>query len=157
MAREIREIPGQHVAVDTDKMEGVIFDPLGSPTHEVLWENMERIMDSHKQEFGAGKKKPKPTSKVALTADTLKDWLWEMLCIVEAGQGVLASGSDQLPTRDEIAKLPGRRRRDPWNSGAQLGTGKQGDEHLVKYVDVVPVGSVGSVGPKGKEKEPAGA
>lgn len=48
--------------------------------------------------------------------DRLKTLLVELLNKVESGSCVVVEG--ELPTRDQLTKIPGRRLHDPWNSSA---------------------------------------
>lgn len=131
MAREVRVIPGMYITCDTELMKGVILDPLAEvPEHKRTWEVMARIMAEHKSEFGMSMK-PHPSAEFDLTHDNLKDWLWEFHKLLKANMAVLHSATP-FPTADEIARMPGRRTRDPFNSGTQ-------EKDLKKYVDVVPV------------------
>lgn len=137
-------IPGEYLMVDFDKMEGHRFDPLReTPEGQELWKQIAAVIKRHRLEFGPILDLREPAIH-KLTANgedgggLAKDWLWWMRRAVEGGHARVVSG--KLPEYDEIRSMPGRRTRDPGNSGQQ-------EEKLKKYVDEVPLG--------GRQKQPA--
>lgn len=127
-------IPGEYIMVDLDKMEGHRFDPLReTPEGQQLWQQMTPIIKRHSLEFGMILELREPSiHKLSYDGEgggLVKDWLWAMRSAVNGGHARVVSGS--LPTLEEIRAMPGKRTRDPGNSGAQ-------EEKLQKYVDVVP-------------------
>lgn len=150
LARNVRVIPGMCILIDTAESVGSIYDPLSETSDgRVLWTKIERIFKEHAVEFGNGYT-VKSAEKTSLSPNQLKDWLWAIAGFVAAGQAVLVPGSDQIPTREEIAKLPGARTRDILNTGPQTGRGIPGEEGLQRFVDVVDVPSGGGRG-RGKD------
>jgi hypothetical protein len=132
-------IPGEYIMIDLDKMEGHRLDPLReTETGQQIWEQISPVIRRHSLEFGNVLELRKPSvHKLSLDDGMLvKDWLWAMARAVEGGHARVVSGN--LPTLEEISKMPGKRTRDPGNSGAQ-------EEKLQKFVDVVP--------PRGQKRE----
>lgn len=136
-------IPGEYIMVDLDKMEGHRFDPLReTPEGRELWEKVTPIIRRHEREFGPILELRQPAiHKLTHDGDEggglIKDWLWAMARAVQGEHARIVSG--ELPSLQQIREMPGKRTRDPGNTGAQ-------EEKLQKYTDVVPV--------KGRRTEP---
>jgi hypothetical protein len=137
-------IPGICIAIETEKKTGLVFDPLSET------EDGKRIMDQlnatharFEYVFG-GEKKAWPRREYQLTADELKTWAHVMRQLCD--EGLAKSLKHPLPSRAEIAGWPGRRRRDPGNTGQQA-------EKLREFVDEVPEGEpvLAGEGTKGKK------
>jgi len=140
MAREVKVIPGQHILLDTDHARGVIYDPLlDTDDGRRVWLKLKGIISRYKHEFGSDLRPHDPSELSNLGADQIKQWLWEMRCLLDGNQAVLVSGSDPVPSFEEIARMPGRRLRDPMNTGVQ-------EKDLKKFVDVVPEGKKQTAG-----------
>lgn len=128
-------IPGEYILCDLSKMEGHRFDPLRETDEgRQLWAEMEPIIRRHEREFGQALKLREPSiQKLSENGENggilIKDWLWAMARAVHGGHARLVSG--ELPTFEQISAMPGRRTRDPGNTGTQRGD-------LQKYVDAVP-------------------
>lgn len=142
--QRIHIIPGICVAVDTQKPEGktdirgegVIFDPLREDKDgQKIWEQIRDIEKTH----GQSETEPWPTARHPLTNDAIKDWLWAMRRAVDTGAARELPASTKLPSLAEIRALPGKRTRDPLNTGRQ-------DKELKRYVDEVPVGEPAAAG-----------
>lgn len=137
------DIPGECILLDTTKEEGWIFDPLAeSESGKSLFERMKGVFRRYQHEFG----KPEALKKkrhFKLDADHVKTWAFCMAGAIASGHATYVDGSSKLPSQDEIRGWPGRRQRDPMNTGQQTGTGKPGDERLPKWVDEVPVDAKG--------------
>lgn len=133
MARDVRVIPGQHIALDTDQMSGAIFDPLNQTDEgKRTWARIAGIVKRYRAEFGSDLAPGDPKEYSRLSADDVKTWLWEMRTLLNSNQAQQVSGSDVIPSLEEIARMPGKRVRDPFNTGVQ-------ERDLKKFVDVVPV------------------
>lgn len=130
LATTVPVIPGMCVEVDTDKRTGRIFDAL-METREgrQAFERMKVVIDQHPQEFD-GNVHPHPTAVHELTVDEIKDWAWHMSELVSTGFATVLAGT--MPGKETIRKWPGKRLRDPNNTGRQ-------ENELAKYVDEVPV------------------
>lgn len=140
-------IPGLYISLDTDKREGCRFDPLNTTEEgKRIWEQVSQVVREHKTEFGGEQKPWEPALYRDLTADQIKDWLWAMTSAFNAGYVRLVAGSPPLPTLDQIRKLPGKRTRDPGNTGLQTKGDSDDPGHLAKYVDIVPEGEGELVG-----------
>lgn len=134
LASSAQVIPGQCVEIDTDKKTGRIFDAL-SETREgrLVFEKIKAIAEQHPSEFDGGMQ-PHPTATHELTLDEIKDWAWHMSDFVSQGYARVLLGT--MPSKEEIRRWPGKRIRDPNNTGRQ-------ENELQKYVDEVPINKRG--------------
>lgn len=142
-------IPGIVVVLDTDAKEGRIVDPLlESRDGNVVFAKIQEVAKRFQGTFDDWQ--PWPTATHQLDVDKVKTWAHFMRVAVDCGYATDLS-SVKLPTTEEIAKWPGKRARDPLNSGSQ-------EEKLSRFVDEVPVdekpalmaaGSSGASGGKG--------
>lgn len=131
LATNVQVIPGMCIEVDTDKRAGRIFDALAETRDgRAIFDRMKAVIDQHSAEFD-GNIQPHPTSNHELTFDELKDWAWQMSELVTQGYATVIAGT--MPSKEAIRGWPGKRTRDPNNTGRQ-------EVDLKKYVDEVPVG-----------------
>ncbi len=137
LAYEVPMIPGKVIALDSDAKKGCIFDPLGSGEGKAILEKINAIAKDTGGEVTAAH----PTENYVLDVHGVKEWLYWMRRQVDAGMATVVPGSANLPTLEQIAELPGRRRADPFNTGPQ--TLKEPDDQasfgLYKYADERPV------------------
>jgi hypothetical protein len=128
------EVPGQCILIDTDKKELVVFDPLiETPEGQRVLAAMNGVNERFGAESG-GKKTGAERSILKLRDENeVKTHLHFMRLGIDEGLAKTPNGGESLPSLEEIAAMPGKRLRDPGNSGPQ------GSE-LVKWVDEVPVG-----------------
>lgn len=130
LATQTPVIPGIIVELDTEKRTGTIMDSLSeTPEGREVFARISAVVDQFPIEFDGGMK-PWPKAVANLTVDSVKDWAHLMVSLVE--QGYARNVRPQsLPTLSAIAKWPGKRLRDPNNSGRQ-------EQELAKYTDVEP-------------------
>lgn len=129
LAVEVPVIPGICIALDTEKKTGTIFDSLAETDQGR--EVMRRIQGVYERfPFVFGEKvKTWDRAEHQLSIDDLKTWAHFMRALVNDGYAVTLKS--ELPPQEQIARWPGRRRRDPGNTGPQ-------DERLAEWVDIVP-------------------
>jgi hypothetical protein len=128
-------IPGICVELDTSKKQGRTFDPLRETDEgRRIWRTVKSILVDQKQDFGSGHEPWQTAVHERLDADAIKLWLWHMVQLVESGLARVVSGSDRLPSVDDVRAMPGRRRKDPMNTAYQV----KGEAEEDKWVDVVP-------------------
>jgi len=127
------EIPGMVIAIDTQKREGRIFDPLAeTPDGKAIWQRMKPVLDANQEVFGSNMQPQRTVVREGMEPDDMKTWLWEMRKLVDSGAATVVSG--QLPEKDQIRKLPGKRQAvfaDPLVHHIS---------NESKYADSVPVG-----------------
>lgn len=139
MSRSIRFVPGQYVQIDTEQFIGRVIDPLGETRDgKETWDKIDTIIRRHIGEFGSPMK-PIPLTEVKLSVNQMKEWLYEMARCIETGKAQVVPGSDEILTVEQARKVPGKRRRDIFNTGDQRGTGKPDDDRLAKFTDEVKV------------------
>lgn len=114
------EIPGIRIAIDPQKRQARVYDPLGLPENKTLQEEIARVLNNH-QQWGWGAA-PWPTAtRDEMSANDIKTWLYEMRRLVDSGLAVIVSGSATLPSLAEIrSKAPGRRTRMFFDTSQQL-------------------------------------
>lgn len=139
LASSVQVIPGQCVELDTEKKTGRIFDALAETREgRLVFEKIKAISEQHPSEFD-GNMQPHPTATHELTFDEIKDWAWHMASIVtpdNSGNTYARVLAGTIPSKEEIRRWPGKRLRDPNNTGRQEG-------ELQKYVDDVPTNKRG--------------
>jgi hypothetical protein len=123
-------IPGIIVELDTDKKTGTVMDSLSeTPEGRAVFGRISSVIEQFPIEFD-GEMKPWPKAVSELSVDAVKDWAHLMVSLVNQGyaRNLRPQG---MPTLETIAKWPGKRLRDPNNSGRQ-------EQELAKYTDVEP-------------------
>lgn len=138
-------IPGLLISLDTDKREGMIVDPLGElPDGRQIHAKIKPLFDrytSNPLDCGCD---PRPRSTYSdLSVDQIKEWAFYMRAMLDCQQAIEVPGTAKLPKKEEIStKWPGKRRRDPGNTGPQEAVSME--EHrlgraLYPWADEVPV------------------
>jgi hypothetical protein len=129
-------IPGMRVKVDLKNKSITIHDPLlTDEAGKKVWERLSLLIEKHKGKLGISK--PAPDAKVDFTPDNLKETLYWMKRATDGGEFSLAEvvrnsiNNSDLPSYEEIAELPGKRKAQPF----WLTESKLDDED--RYVDVV--------------------
>lgn len=149
LAYNVSTIPGKVIAVDTEEKKGRILDPLSTGEGAKILAKINEVFKEHGTVMEQGL--AHPAEDYSLTIDSLKDWLFWMRRLVDAGLAECTSGSTVLPELDEIRAMPGRRLADPLNSSQQ--SLKAPDDQalygLYKWADEVK--------PRRGQQEPAGA
>lgn len=131
MAMATPVIPGMIVLLDTTRSIGQIVDPLGETQEgRSVMAAINGVIEKYPAEFD-GQQRPHPPQTHQLGEDGIKTWAHFMRQLLDTDYATQAGGQP-LPSKSEIAKWPGRRARDPMNSGPQ-------EEKLARWVDVVPV------------------
>lgn len=121
-------IPGIVIVLDTDAKEGQIVDPLSETRDGKAV--FARIQEVAKRFLGTFDEwQPWPLATHGLDVDKVKTWAHFMRVAVDCGYATDLS-SVKLPTTEDIAKWPGKRARDPLNSGPQ-------EDKLNRFVDEV--------------------
>lgn len=133
---QIPVIPGICIELDTDKHYAKIFDPLReTPQGQVVWRQVSGVLERYQTEFGSMRELMEPKEYRDLSQDDVKTWAFEMRKALDGNLARYVEPCDRMPTADEIRfAMPGRRVRDPWNSGPQ-------EEKLQKYTDEVMAGA----------------
>jgi hypothetical protein len=128
----VSEIPGICLAIDVEKAIGRRFDPLKETAEgRKIWKDVESILKEFESNIGA--MRPWPEARYErMGPDQIKSWLYYMRRMIDGKKAVYAFGSQELPTIQQIAELPGRRMMMP-SSYAR----KEGD----RWADSVPVGA----------------
>lgn len=125
-------IPGQYISIDTEEGVGLIGDELNTDEGKVILKESNRIMSQYPGEFGSAVREAGDDRiHEALTLDNVKDWVFKMRQLVDAGLAKDDSpGAGGLPTCEEVRKWPGKRTADIYNTGTQ-------DKELSEFADVV--------------------
>jgi hypothetical protein len=117
------DIPGQHVAVDGSRRKATVSDPLAGN------ESLLRRISRARAALGlhpVGSKAtditvaPEPTQEHVLDDTGIKTWLYWLRRFVDYGLARVTAG--QLPTTDEISRLPGKTRVQCFDSGVRRAT-----------------------------------
>ena len=105
--RQMRDIPGTHIHVNTQRRTARIYDPLGEPSNKELLAHHVRI-----QEQTEGKKcgPDKVDLYSELTAEEIKTWLYWCRRKLDAQQACEVNGT--VPAMGEILAMPGKIIRD---------------------------------------------
>lgn len=150
LAFDVPAIPGKVIALDVEEKKGRIVDPLSTGEGAKILAKVNEVFKDHGTVMEQGL--AHPAEDHVLTVDGVKDWLFWMRRLVDAGLAVVTSQSPELPPIDEIRAMPGRRLADPLNSNQQ--SLKAPDDQalygLYKWADEVSPRSR-------KQTEPAGA
>lgn len=149
LAFDVPVIPGKIIALDVDDKKGRIIDPLSSGEGAAILKKVNEVFKDHGTVMEQGL--AHPSEDHVLTTDSVKDWLYWMRRLVDAGLAVVTSQSPELPPLDEIRAMPGRRLADPLNSNQQSlkAPDDQAQYGLYKWADEVK--------PRRGQQEPAGA
>lgn len=132
----LESIPGLYVWIDTRKKSCGIYDPLGFDENgEVVsdagrrkFKRWEVIQKEHSTRLSAMQPwpamvfEPRQGEPENEQNSRLKEWIYHMRRAVDQGYAEYVDGSPQLPPIDEIVKLPGRIKNEPFNQG-QKGKG----------------------------------
>lgn len=133
-------IPGICVALDTEKRQGVVFDSLAETEQgREVFRRIQQVYERFPAVFDQ-KIETWPKAEHKLNVDEAKTWAHYMRQLVT--DGYATSLKTELPSAEQIARWPGRRLRDPGNTGPQ-------DERLSMWVDVVPEDAEPAVSGKG--------
>lgn len=119
LAYEVQQIPGIVIAVNTTKMQGLVYDPLSvAPGAAIL----QKVNELRRRIEGAGYEIQGAWPRVdrKLDVNTLKEWLYWMRRILDRGEAEIVPGSGQIPTLEAIQAMPGRRRADPYYTGQSM-------------------------------------
>ncbi len=136
LAQACPVIPGIILEIDTDRGIGTILDPLKETREgKEIFAKVQAVYQRHPQMFGE-EVTPWPKSEHKLDADGVKTWLWAFRSAVDCNLAIVPASSEPIPKQEDISAMPGRRVRDPLNSGPQT-------NELSKYADEVPVSSGG--------------
>lgn len=139
----IPAIPGMHIVVDTSAKKAVIYDPLREDADgQRIWKQVHKVLKTHEYAFGPIYDLSPPVERT-LTADDLKTWLFSLRSAYDSGILQKVAGSDELPSVEDIRRMPGKRLTDVNNIGAPL-------DGVPRYTDEVPV--KGEFAGAGKDK-----
>jgi hypothetical protein len=142
--REVGDIPGIWIALDTDKKYGEILDPLKeTPEGREKMAKINSVLNRYKHVSGGEKRGHDRSQHANLTVDQVKEWLHYMRQMVDDKIALEVTGSASLPKIDEIREMPGKRRRDPFNTGPQTARSQEHAEEsgrLYRWADERPVG-----------------
>jgi hypothetical protein len=164
----VETIPGLFISLDTTaggRGEGSIVDPLGeSPAGREIQAKIKDVLSRFSPNALDCGSDPRPRSTFPnLGADGIKEWAFFMRTMLDSGQAAEV-GTEKLPDIETIRKMPGKRRRDPLNTGRQDAESEaeaRKGHGVYRYADEVPenaelVGAGPSTGngPKGGSKPP---
>lgn len=107
------EVPGQRLTINVKKGTALLFDPLED--NPGLLDKVNATMRSGRIAAGSQRFTFVPRSEFACSADEMKTLLLELLVKQEERSITVVEG--RLPTKEEVAALPGRQLADPWNNG----------------------------------------
>lgn len=96
------DIPGMHIAIDTSRGVGKIFDPLSLPTHKDL---LEAINVSHQGAFGTVGGPERSIEVRQMSDDVIKTWLYWVRRMMDSKDCICREGL--VPSMEAIIKLPG--------------------------------------------------
>ncbi len=105
--RQMRDMPGMCIQVNTRRRTARIFDPLGEPINKEL---LAHHVSIQKQTEGKTCGPDKPEAYEDLSADEIKTWLYWCRRKLDARQCREVSGS--VPEMSEIMSMPGERIRN---------------------------------------------
>lgn len=123
-------IPGIYLRVNLAKRQLTRLDPL-KDTEEGrrIWEQVQRILEADSAHFNM----MKPWDKVVVDnapENQVKTWVYWFCRLVESNQAKVISG--ELPTKEELARMPGRALTEQFNFYRQSPTyADLGEEELV--------------------------
>lgn len=132
----VTEIPGQRIELDVNQRTGKITDPLrDDPDGKEKFKVLNEIFDEHQEAHGGPKDLPAEKVYKNLSVDEIKTWLHHMRQILD-NKMAMSIGNRNLPKIETIASMPGKREKDPGNTGSK-------DKELAndRFVDEVPVES----------------
>lgn len=133
-------IPGLFISIDTEKRIGEVIDPLESlPDGKKIHADIKRTFEKYGAPMDCGPDVQKPR-KFDLDADGVKTWAFYMRTMLDCNLAIPVGGSQPLPKIDEIKGWPGRRRRDPGNTGQQTADDPRDPGKLRMWADEVPEG-----------------
>lgn len=133
-------IPGMVVRLDTKAMTADIVDPLGVDTDgKKIFAKIVEVAKRFPGEFD--ETQPHPSTSHRLDYDGVKTWLFAMRTAIDCNNARRTSASESLPSIEDIREMPGKRVRDPLNSGSQ-------ENSLQRFTDDVPLPTATSSGGK---------
>ncbi len=128
-------IPGMRVRVDVANRTLTVYDPLKETEEgQKIWARISAIFEQNEEVFGADIK-PVDSSRVEFSVDAVKEWLYWMRRAINAGHAIKTPESSEIPTLEEVKKLPGKRQAEPWNITS---ASKPASE---RFTDVVETGA----------------
>lgn len=131
------DIPGMAIALDVKNRIGKVFDPLRETEDgRAIWSRMKPVLDANPDLCGPDTQPQKTSMRENMDEDAMKTWLWEMRKLVDSGVATVVSG--QMPEKEQIRKLPGKRQAvfaDPLVHHIS---------NESKYADSVPAGRAGA-------------
>lgn len=130
----VNEIPGKRISLGIKKRIGKITDPLLTSKEGVeKFKEINKISTEHQESLGGEKKLEEDQEFKNLTLDEIKTWLHHMRAIIDNKMGQKTENSLQLPSLEKISTMPGKRIKDPGNTGS-----KDKDLKDQQFVDSVP-------------------
>jgi len=139
LAMAAPEIPGMAIELDTEKRKARIYDLLTEPESRSVLKACNDVFKQYPAEFDGSEKKPQETVRYELTQDDVKTWLFVISQTVASGLAVALPSSEAIPGDEVVRLMPGKRLRDPGNTGPQTAMAGERDR-LEKWVDDVPAG-----------------
>lgn len=132
-------IPGQAIEIDTDKGTARIYDLLAETNdNRKILSNANAVFSNYRSEF-EGPKTPQSEQQYKLGPNEIKTWVYVIVQCVATNYMTVLPGSSPLPSEETIAAMPGKRRRDPLNTGNQTAKSSDENEKLYAWVDEVEV------------------
>jgi hypothetical protein len=101
--RQMRDIPGMHIRVNTKRKIAEVIDPLADPAKKDLLQNIQSV---YEKAWGKKCCPEKPDRYDDMSADEIKTWIYWSRRFLDAQQCVLVSGS--VPEMKEIFDMPGK-------------------------------------------------
>ena len=100
-------IPGMYIWVDLEKNQGGAYDPLRET--EQGRRLMTKIQSHYKTVDNRVVEPADPIEVNGMDADLLKDFLYWMVRAVEDGNAQVVGGAPELPSLEDVKKMPGKR------------------------------------------------
>lgn len=102
----IGEIPGEIIWIDLEKREAGTADQLALPANKGLWKT---LVDFNKRVNKKDIEFKAPSVSMDMDHNQIKDFLYWMARAVKAGHAQTVPGTPELPSLEDIKKMPGKR------------------------------------------------
>lgn len=100
--QEMPDLPGMHIAIDTNRRKGSVFDLLSRSTHKDLLKKANR---QHLAIWGVECEPERDITLATMTDNQMKSWLYWIRRMLDAKQCVCVEGT--VPSMAQIEAMPG--------------------------------------------------
>lgn len=97
------DMPGIHIAIDSRRRAGTVFDLLSRKSHESL---LKEINDKHERIWGCKCQPDKDINLRNMTDDQIKNWFYWIRRMLDSKQCVCVEGT--VPSMTQIEAMPGK-------------------------------------------------